>query len=132
MKEIKISGGNPIRSRLDGNGSPHPAVCVHRSAATSVACFHLARPGCSWLTCITRFGDPARPFLSTDSSEDHMHPKSAAPRGSVSCSIVPSRLHKQRAGNATAQWETAEREGLQRGGRGRETAGGQRFVTVCG
>lgn len=28
VKEINISGGNPIRSRLDDNGSPQPVVCV--------------------------------------------------------------------------------------------------------
>lgn len=30
VKEINISGGNPIRLRLDDNGSPQPVVCVPR------------------------------------------------------------------------------------------------------
>lgn len=61
-----------------------------------------------------------------------MHPQSAAPRGGDSCFIVPSRLHKQCAENATAQWGTGEKREAAVWGNGRETAGGRYFVMVCG
>lgn len=54
------------------------------------------------------------------------------PEEAIPVFIVPSRLHKQCAENATAQWGTGEREKLQCGGNGRETAGGRYFVMVCG
>lgn len=81
MREINISGGNPIRLRLTIVPMQHS---VSRNwgctPLTSVACFHQSLLGCSWLTCITGLGDLFWPFHSTDSSENHMHLQSAAPK----------------------------------------------------
>lgn len=111
--------------------------CVSRAPdctpVPTVACFHLALWVCFWLTCITGFGDLFWLFLSTDSPEDNIHPRSAAPRESVSCFIVPSHLHKQCAGNATAQWGTGGKRECAMGlGDGGEAAAGQHFAMVCG
>ena len=84
---------------------------------TSVACFHLALTVCprrrSHHRVLVIYSDHfSLPTpLRTICIHDQQLPEEA-----FSCFIVPSRLHKQCAGNAAAQWETGKREELQCGG----------------
>ncbi|TNN86563.1 hypothetical protein EYF80_003333 [Liparis tanakae] len=72
------------------------------------------------------------PEKPTPPRTTHIHDQQL-PRESVSCFIVPSHLHKQCAGNATAQWGTGgKRESAMGWGDGGEAAAGQHFVMVCG